>query len=132
MFCKNRITLIGFLGKDAETRTTAKGTVCTKFSVATKVSWKDKESGDYNTRTEWHACVVWAKLGEWAATLKKGALVEVEGELRYREFQPKGSDHKARAAEIHVISILTLDRAEKAHPDDNAAHELAQEDETPF
>jgi single-strand DNA-binding protein len=110
MFCKNRITLIGFLGKDAETRTTAKSTVCTKFSVATKVSWKDKESGDYNNRTEWHACVVWAKLGEWAATLKKGALVEVEGELRYRDFQPKGSDRKVRTAEIRVISILTLDR----------------------
>ena len=118
MFCKNRITLIGFIGKNAETRTTTKGTICSKFSVATNVSWKDKESGEYITRTEWHSCVVWAKLGEWAGTLKKGALVEVEGELRYRESQSKESDRNVRTAEIHVISILTLDRAEKAHPDE--------------
>jgi single-strand DNA-binding protein len=132
MFCKNRITLIGFLGKGAETRTTTKGAVYAKFSVATRVSWKDKETGDYISRTEWHACVVWGKLGEWAATLKKGALVEVEGELRYREFQPKGSNHKVRAVEIHVISILTLDRAEKAQADDTATLELSSEDDTPF
>ena len=127
MFCKNRITLIGFIGKDAETRTT-KGTICSKFSVATNVSWKDNESGEYTTRTEWHSCVVWAKLGEWAGTLKKGDLVEVEGELRYREFQPKDSDHKVRAAEIHVVSILNLDRAERANPDE-VANNSSGEDE---
>jgi hypothetical protein len=78
-----------------------------------------------------NSCVVWATLGEWAGTLKKGALVEVEGELRYREYQPKDSDRKVRAAEIHVISILTLDRAEKANPDEVAADDLSGEDE-PF
>jgi single-strand DNA-binding protein len=129
MFCKNRITLIGFIGKDAETRTIAKGTICSKFSVATNFSWKDKVSSEYTTRTEWHSCVVWGKLGEWAGTLKKGALVEVEGELRYREFQPKDSDRKVRNAEIHVISILTLDRAEKANPDEVAADDSSGEDE---
>jgi single-strand DNA-binding protein len=129
MFCKNRITLIGFIGKDAETRTTAKGTICSKFSVATNVSWKGKDSGEYTTHTEWHSCIVWGKLGEWTGTLTKGALVEVEGELRYREFQPKDSDHKLRTAEIHVISILTLDRAEKANPDDSAADDSSGEDE---
>ena len=131
MFCKNRITLIGFIGKNAETRTTTKGTICSKFSVATNVSWKDKESGEYITRTEWHSCVVWAKLGEWAGTLKKGALVEVEGELRYRESQSKESDRKVRTAEIHVISILTLDRAEKA-PSDEVATDDFSADDAPF
>ena len=71
MFCKNRITLIGFIGKDAETRTTSKGNACSRFSVATNVNWKDKESGECATRTEWHSCVVWAKLGEWTGTLKR-------------------------------------------------------------
>jgi single-strand DNA-binding protein len=51
--------------------------------------------------------------GEWAGSLKKGAFIEAEGELRYREFQPKGSDGKIRTAEIHAISILRFDRAEK-------------------
>ena len=111
MFCKNRITLIGFLGKDAETRYTAKGTDYSRFSIATSVSWKDKDSGEYRTRTEWHACVVWARLGEWAANLKKGAFVEIEGELRYREYTPTESDRKVRVAEIYASSILALDRS---------------------
>jgi single-strand DNA-binding protein len=133
MFCKNRITLIGFLGRDAETRFTANGTALTRFSLATKVSWKDKTSGDYRTRTEWHQVVVWGKFGEWASSLKKGAFIETEGELRYREFQPKGSDANVRAAEIHAISILTLDRAEKSeHEGENAPTESTGDDELPF
>jgi single-strand DNA-binding protein len=132
MFCKNRITLIGHLGKDAETRFTTKGTAYCRFFVATNVSWKDKDSGEYRTRTEWHACVVWTKLGAWAASLKKGAFVEVEGELRYREFQTKDSETKVRAAEIHVTSILALDRAEKAEPDEAVTGESSNDDDTPF
>jgi single-strand DNA-binding protein len=58
MFCKNRITLIGFLGKDAETRLMPNGTAHTRFSLATNVSWKDQDSGEYKTRTEWHRIVV--------------------------------------------------------------------------
>jgi single-strand DNA-binding protein len=133
MFCKNRITLIGFLGKDAETRFTANGTAHTRFSLATNVSWKDKASGQYKIRTEWHQIVVWGKFGEWAGSLKKGAYIEAEGELRYREFQAKGSDAKVRAAEIHAISILTLDRAEKTeHEGENAATESDGDDDLPF
>ena len=132
MFCKNRITLIGFLGKDAETRFTPSGMAHTRFSLATNVSWKDKDSGEYKTRTEWHR-IVWGKFGEWAAPLKKGAFIEVEGELRYREFQANGSDAKVRTAEIHAISILTLDRAEKTEPEsETSAAELSGNDDTPF
>jgi single-strand DNA-binding protein len=77
--------------------------------------------------------VVWGKFGEWAGCLKKGAFIEVEGELRYREFQPNGSDAKVRTAEIHAISILTLDRAEKTeHEGESAAAESTGEDDLPF
>jgi single-strand DNA-binding protein len=131
MFGKDRITLIGFLGKDVETRSTTSGTTYSRFSIATNVSWKDRESGEYFTLTEWHACVAWAKLGEWAAGLKKGAFVEVDGELRYHEFQPPASDTKLRAAEIHVTSILTLDHAEKAEAGD-ATTESSREDDSGF
>ncbi len=66
-------------------------------------------------------------------SLKKGAFIEVEGELRYREFQPNGSEAKIRTAEIHSISILTLDRAEKTeHESETAAAELGGNDDTPF
>jgi single-strand DNA-binding protein len=62
------------------------------------VSWKDKGSHDYKTRTEWHRVICWNKLGVWAGALQKGAYVEVEGELRYREFTPAESDRSVRMA----------------------------------
>ena len=99
MLCKNRITLIGFLGQHAETRYTSDGTAHTRFSIATSVSWRVKETGEYNTRTQWHRVISWNKLGQWAASLQKGAYVEVEGELRYREFTPAESDRSVRVAE---------------------------------
>ncbi len=132
MFCKNRITLIGFIGKDAQTRYTPSGTAFTRFSLATNVSWKDKTTDAYQTRTEWHLIVVWGKFGEWAGSLKKGAFVEVEGELRYREFQPNGSDSSVRLAEVHATSILTLDRAEKAEAGESAQAETPGDDDTQF
>ena len=113
MLCKNRITLIGFLGQDAETRSTPNGTVYTRFSLATNVSWKEKESNEYKTRTEWHRVISWNKLAEWAGTLPKGAYIEVEGELRYREYTPAESDRSVRVAEIQANSILALDRSER-------------------
>ena len=113
MLCKNRITLIGFLGQDAESRSTPNGTTYTRLSLATSVSWKEKGSNEYKTRTEWHRIISWNKLAEWAGTLQKGAYIEVEGELRYREYTPAESDRSVRVAEIHANSILALDRSER-------------------
>jgi single-strand DNA-binding protein len=113
MPCKNRITLIGFLGQDAESRSTPNGIAYTRLSLATSVSWKEKGSSEYKTRTEWHRIISWNKLAEWAGTLQKGAYIEVEGELRYREYTPAESDRSVRVAEIHANSILALDRSER-------------------
>ena len=113
MLCKNRITLIGFIGQDAEPRSTQNGTALTRFSLATSVSWKENGRTEYHTRTEWHRILCWNKLAEWAGTLQKGAYVEVEGELRYREYTPAESDHVVRVAEIYASSILALDRSDR-------------------
>jgi single-strand DNA-binding protein len=126
MLCKNRITLIGFLGQDAESRATPNGNGYTRFSLATSVSWKEN-GNEYKTRTEWHRVICWNKLAEWAGSLQKGAYVEVEGELRYREYTPAESDRSIRVAEIYANSILALDRA-AGHPssssgDSNAGDE---------
>jgi single-strand DNA-binding protein len=115
---QNRISLIGFLGNDAQLKTTKNGTPVAIFSVATKASWKNSKGG-YDSRTEWHRCTVWGKLAEFAGKLEKGAHVQVEGELRYREYKnDRGSDASAapvkrRLAEIHANRILKLDRAAK-------------------
>ena len=112
MLCKNRITLIGFLGQNAESNSTPNGTAYTRLSLATSMSWKEKGSNEYKTRTEWHRIISWNRLAEWAGTLQKGAYIEVEGELRYREFTPAESDRSVRVAEIHANSILALDRSD--------------------
>ncbi len=52
MLCKNRITLIGFLGQDAEGRSTTNGNTYARFSLATSVSWREATSNEYKTRTE--------------------------------------------------------------------------------
>ena len=104
----NRLTLIGFVGSDAEQKDGNHGSY-TVFSVATNMSWKNKSTGARETRTEWHRCVANGKLSEFAATLKKGAHVQVEGELRSREYTKDGVTH--RVFECRVASILKLDRA---------------------
>jgi single-strand DNA-binding protein len=91
----------------------------TTLSLATKSSYK--KDGKYISHTEWHRCVVFGKLAEFAKTLTKGAHIQVEGELRSREYDSKKTDAKARVWEIRVASILKLDRAEKAGPEDAGA-----------
>ncbi len=115
---QNRISLIGFVGNDVQLKSTKNGTPVAKFSVATKSSWKNSK-GSYDSRTEWHRCTVWGKLAEFAGKLEKGAHVQIEGELRYREYKlDRGSDADnapvtRRLAEIHASRILKLDRAAK-------------------
>ena len=122
----NRATLIGYLGGDAEIRTSKNNQKFTIFSIATKTSYKDKEFGEYVSHTEWHRCIVFGKFGEFAATLKKGAHVQVEGEIRHTEYTPKKAKKPVRTDSIRANSILRLDRAEKA-----AAEEQEVEQEIP-
>ena len=107
----NRLTIMGFLGADGEQKFTASGKTCTILSIATKTSWKD-DKGEWQSITEWHRAIVWGeKLAEYAATLKKGAHVHVEGSLRSREYEKDGVKH--RVWECKVENILKLDRPER-------------------
>lgn len=125
---QNRITLIGFLGKDA-TAVSTNNANFTALSLATKSSYKDKTTGKYIDHTEWHRCIVWGKLGEYAKTLKKGAHLSVEGELRSRETTDKKTAQKQRIWEVRVSSILKLDRAEKAGSEETPGDEFNPEEE---
>jgi single-strand DNA-binding protein len=129
----NRATLIGFLGKDAEVKTTKNQASFTVLSLATKRSWKNRETGERQSETTWHRCIVWAKLGEYAATLIKGAHVQIEGEIRTREYTQKGTGKKApdvkkSITEVRATSILRLDRAHapgNSAPEGGTAQEVA-------
>ena len=125
---QNRISLIGFLGQNATTYT-ANNSSFTVLSLATKSSYKDKQSGEYKGHTEWHRCIVWGKLAEYAKTLTKGAHLAIEGELRSRERVDKKTGLKSRVWEVRVASILKLDRAEKIGPEETADDDPNAEDE---
>lgn len=109
----NEIKLIGFVGQDAELKSAQNNKELVRFDVATKASWKNRESGEYDSRTQWHGIVVWGNLTKFAQTLKKGEHVYVSGELRYREYDKevgKGKDPvKTPVAEIHPVEIRRLD-----------------------
>ena len=127
---RNQVSLIGFAGKDAETRTTSNQKPYTVLSVATQSSYKDKKTGEYINRPEWHRAIVWGKLGEFAQKIQKGAHLAVDGELVSREFaDKKHNDVKHRIWEVRATSILKLDRAEKAGSEEQADDEFNPEEE---
>jgi single-strand DNA-binding protein len=114
---QNKVNLIGFLGSDANV-VNSNNRSFVNLSLATKTSYKDKKSGEYVAHTEWHQCVVFGRLSEFAKSLGKGAHIQVEGELRSRAYTSKKTGTAQRVWEIRVSSILKLDRAEKAGTED--------------
>ena len=86
----NKVILVGNLGNDPETRYTQAGAAITNVSVATSETWKDKQTGQPQERTEWHRVVFFNRLAEIAGEyLRKGSKVYVEGSLRTRKWQDK-------------------------------------------
>ncbi|PIQ43363.1 MAG: single-stranded DNA-binding protein [Gammaproteobacteria bacterium CG11_big_fil_rev_8_21_14_0_20_46_22] len=91
----NKVILIGNLGNDPEVRYMPNGNPVATLSIATSASWKDRDSGEKQTRTEWHRVVLFNKLGEIAGQyLKKGSKVYIEGELRTRKWQDKSGQDR--------------------------------------
>ena len=87
----NKVILVGNLGQDPEIKYTAGGAAVTTLSIATSDSWKDKESGMDQERTEWHRVVLWRRLAEVAGEyLKKGSKVYIEGQLQTRKWEQEG------------------------------------------
>ena len=121
----NRITLAGFLG-NIEVRTARNLSQFTVFSLATKRSWKDRETGEYLSETTWHRCLAFSKLGEFAATLTKGAHLMIEGDIRAREYMQKvggkkPTEVKKSITEVRVTSISKLDRGTRSGAAANGA-----------
>lgn len=107
----NKVILIGNLGSDPEVRYLPGGDAVTNLSVATSESWKDKQSGELQERTEWHRVVLFRRLAEVAGEyLKKGAKVYIEGRIRTRKWQDQGGQDRY-TTEIHGDEMQMLDRA---------------------
>ena len=104
----NKVTLIGNLGKDPETRYAPSGDAICNITLATTDTWRDKTSGEKREATEWHRVVFFGKLAEIAGQyLRKGSQVYVEGSLRTRKWQDKdGQDRyttEIRADEMKML-----------------------------
>ena len=104
----NKVILVGNLGNDPDVRYTANGAAVSNISIATSESWKDKESGEQQEKTEWHRVVFFGKLAEIVAEyLKKGSQVYVEGRLQTRKWQDKeGNDRYTTEIVANEMQML--------------------------
>lgn len=105
----NKVILVGNVGVDPDVRYMPNGNAVTTLSLATSETWKDKQTGDKQERTEWHRVVCFNRLGEIAGEyVRKGSKLYVEGSLRTRKWQdPQGQDRYT--TEIVASDIQMLD-----------------------
>lgn len=125
----NKVTLIGALGRDPESRSFQNGGKVVELRLATSETWKDKNTGEKKERTEWHTVKVFSEgLANVAERyLRKGSKVYIEGALQTRKWQDQ--DGKDRYSTEIVLqgfnAVLTMldgpqnsssDRAQEPHP----------------
>lgn len=105
----NKVIILGNLGQDPETRFMPSGGAVTNISVATSETWKDKNSGQDQERTEWHRVVFFNRLAEIAGEyLRKGSKVYIEGSLRTRKWQDQNGNDRY-TTEIVASDMQMLD-----------------------
>ncbi|MBD1583458.1 single-stranded DNA-binding protein [Pseudoalteromonas sp. S16_S37] len=91
----NKVILVGHLGKDPEVRYMPNGNAVSQISIATTDSWKDKNTGQQQERTEWHRVVLFGKLAEVAGEyLRRGSQVYIEGRLQTRKWTDQSGQEK--------------------------------------
>ena len=105
----NKVIIVGNIGQDPETKFTGGGAAITNISVATSESWKDKQTGQSQERTEWHRIVFFNRLAEIAGEyLKKGSKVYIEGALRTRKWQDQSGQDRY-TTEVVASEMQMLD-----------------------
>jgi len=130
MACMNRVTLVGYLGENPESRTTPQGRMVTKFSLATTERWKGKNGKQDGSRTDWHHIVAWGKPAEIANEyLHKGDCCLVEGKIRYHFWDDEGGKRHYRTdIEVDRFQILPGKNVAGTAPADPNVAGLSDED----
>ena len=133
----NKVILIGNVGQDPETKYTQDQKAITNISLATSESWKDKNTGEQQERTEWHRVVFFNRLAEIAGEyLKKGSKVYVEGSIRTRKWQDKdGADRwttEIVAKEMQMLGGETTTQAESHQAQPAPSMPAYDDDSIPF
>jgi len=105
----NKVILIGNLGADPDVRYMPSGGAVTNLRIATTDSWRDKQSGDLQERTEWHRVVLFGRLAEIGGEyLRKGSKVYIEGRLQTRKWQDQSGQDRY-TTEIVANELQMLD-----------------------
>ena len=118
----NKVILIGNCGADPEVRYSASGSAIANVTIATSETWKDKQTGQPQERTEWHRVVFFNRLGEIAGEyLKKGSKVYIEGSLRTRKWQDKSGQDRYTTEivsnEMQMLDSRSHEPAKSAAPE---------------
>ena len=131
----NKVTLLGTLGRDPEMRAMASGDAVCNLSVATSETWKDKNTGERQEKTEWHRVVMFRQLAEIAGKyLKKGSKVYLEGKIQTRKWEKDGQDRYSTeiiADEMQMLDSKPSGQAPRA-AQEAAPQQESFEDDIPF
>jgi len=105
----NKVFLIGNLGKDPDVRYMPSGKAVANVTIATNESWKDRNTGEKQERTEWHNVVFYSPMAEIVGQyLRKGSSVFVEGRLQTRKWQDKTTNQDRYTTEIIANEMKML------------------------
>lgn len=116
----NYVTLIGYLGSDAESRTTRNNSTLAVLSLAAKRTWKNRETGERESQTTWHRCVVSGRMAEYAAALTKGA--HLQSSARSRRAASSGETARRRPSpKSECTELPRLHRVPQAQSAEEAA-----------
>ena len=109
----NKVFIVGNIGRDPEIKYTQNNVPVANFSVATSESWKDKNTGEWQEKTEWHRIVAWRHLAERVEKyFRKGKQVYVEGKLETRKWTDKDGNDRY-TTEIVAVNLFTTGRDEE-------------------
>lgn len=133
---RNIIHLTGHTGKDAEVKTFDNGGKIATFSLATTEKWKTRD-GEKKERTDWHNIIVGAPsiVDVCEKYVKKGMLIEVDGSVRYREYEKDGVKHYVthiHADRVHFHRLAEAQAQPAVRPTPQPVTEPEQQDDLPF
>ena len=128
----NKVILLGNLGADPELRTTAGGDAVATISIATSDSWKDKNTGEEQQKTEWHRVVFFRRMAEVVGQyLKKGSSVYIEGQLQTNRYEDKNTGEKKFSTQIVARDMQMLGSRNSSETQSNSTEEASM-DQTPL
>lgn len=133
----NKVIAIGNLGADPETRYLPSGVAVANFSIAVTEGWKDKQTGEQKTHTEWINCEVWGKQAENCAQfLKKGSQCYIDGKLRTEQWDDSEGQKryrtKIRVDNVQFLGSPSGDKRPSAPADRTQPPEQDFDDDIPF